>query len=121
MVGSAACAVAVILVFVPTVSVYVQRSLRIRIYGRVMLKPLIAVVVAIAVALLAEAALPSTPPDEAGALLRVTRAGVVTAVLAVAYLAVLVRLGFEAEERRLLEFLLGPLSKLKRKLRSVVR
>jgi O-antigen/teichoic acid export membrane protein len=120
-VGAAVCAVIVIYLFVPTVSVYIQRAMRIRIYGRAMFKPLIAIVVAIGVASLVSLALPSTPIEEAGHVLRIGRALVLVVVTGAVYIAALVKLGVEAEERELLEFLIGPLMKITKKLRKIFR
>jgi O-antigen/teichoic acid export membrane protein len=120
-VGAAFCAVGVIVLFVPIVSVYVQRSMRLRIYGRAMLKPLVAIVAAIALTLLVASVVPDASAEESSRAWLVARAAILVTSMTAVYGAALYRLGVEPEERALLGFLLGPISKIKRKLMKAVR
>jgi O-antigen/teichoic acid export membrane protein len=112
VVGASAAATATILVSLPALSAYTQLALGIRIYGRATWKPLAAGCVAFAVGYLVSRVAP--PIRGLDALLI---AGSTTAV----YAGVLARLGAEAEERRLLVELLGPLGKIAKKARKLLR
>lgn len=110
--GATAAAVVAILAFVPALSVYVQRALEIRIYGRTMWKPLAAGAAAFGVAYVVSL----VAPDVRG-----VDAAMIAGSAVVVYLGALVGLGVEPEERALLGELLGPTSKLRRKLGKLRR
>jgi O-antigen/teichoic acid export membrane protein len=120
-VGGAMCGLATILVIAPVVTTYVQRRLRIRLYGRRMLKPIFAIAVALAAGFAVSLLLPGVDPDQARHVVRIGRAAAIAVVVVVVYLAMLVRLGIEPEERAVLAHAVGPLSKIRRKLAKLVR
>jgi O-antigen/teichoic acid export membrane protein len=109
MEGAATAAVTTILLVVPILSVYVQRSLGLRIYGRTMWKPLAGGVVAFGAGLAVAYVVPAV---------RVLDAAAIATTTAIVYLGMLVALGVEPAERDLLVQLLKRLKKIKRKLRA---
>lgn len=115
--GAALSAVATIFVFAPVVSTYVQRTLQIRLYDRRMLKPLGAIATALALGFAVSLAVPAVSAEDGHHLLRIARAGAIGTVVGVAYLAILVRLGIEAEERELLGHAGGRFAKIARKIK----
>lgn len=119
-VGAALSGLVTILLFVPIVSTYVQRTLKIRLYGRRMLKPLVAMAAALAVGYGVSIALPEVSPDDGRHLLHVVRTLFVVMVVVGGYTALLVKLGIEPEERAVLEQAAGPLMKIRRKVRKLL-
>jgi O-antigen/teichoic acid export membrane protein len=120
MVGAAFCAVTCIYLLIPILSIYVQRSMKISIYGRAMLKPLAAIAVAIGVVFAIAWAAPAIPSESAGHLVRIGRAFALVCGTTLVYVAMLFKLGVEPEERALLAMLLNPLLKIRRKVRRVL-
>ena len=118
-VGAAMCGLVTVLMLVPVMSIYVQRALKIRLYGRRMLKPVFAMAIALSVGLLVSRLLPDTSADEGRHLLQIVRTAVIAAVVVGGYVALLVRLGIEPEERAILEEAAGPLLKIRRKVRRM--
>lgn len=116
-VGAAFSGLVTVLLFVPIVSTYVQRSLKIRLYGRRMLKPIAAMAVALAVGYLVSIALPTVSPEEGRHVMRFVRTVTIVTVVVGGYVALLIKLGIEPEERAVLEQASGPLVKIRRKLR----
>lgn len=110
VVGAAAAAAIAIVTLIPILSIYVQRALKIRIYGASMWKPLAAG----AVAFLAAFGVSLIVPD-----IRVLNAMLIGGTATGIYLTVLWFLGAEPEEKALLEELLGPIAKIRRKLKKL--
>jgi O-antigen/teichoic acid export membrane protein len=119
--GAALSGLATILLFVPGLSIYIQRTLKIRLYGRRMLKPLFAAAVALSLGYVVSLVLPTISPEEGRHVVRIGRALTIVAVVAGSYLAMLVRLGIEPEEREILSNIRGPLSKIFRKVSKLLR
>ncbi len=120
-VGAAISGLTTILIVGPIVSTYVQRSLKIRIYGKRMWKPVAAAVVAFGVAYLFSLVLPSVQFEQASHIMRIARTVPIIGVVVLTYVAMLVKLGIEPEEKAVLEPVLAPLLKIRRKLRRLVR
>jgi len=120
MVGAAVCAVSCIYLFVPIVSFYVQRSMQISIYGRAMLKPLAAITIALAVVYGLYSLAQVGSSEHAAHWIRVGRALALVGGTTIVYVAVLLKLGVEREERALLEQMLAPLFKIRRKLGRIL-
>ncbi len=118
-VGAATCGLVTVLLLVPVMSIYVQRALKIRLYGRRMIKPVFAMAIALSVGLLVSRLLPDLSADDGRHLLQIGRTAVIAAVVVGGYVALLVRLGIEPEERAILEEAAGPLLKIRRKVRRM--
>jgi O-antigen/teichoic acid export membrane protein len=118
-IGAAVCGLATILVFFPIVTTYVQRSLKIRLYGRRMLKPAGAALVAFAVGLVVSVLLPSVDAEHAGHVARIARTLPIILVVVATYAGMLWKLGIEPEERAVLEPVFAPFTKIRRKLAKI--
>jgi O-antigen/teichoic acid export membrane protein len=117
--GAAWSGLATIAFYAPIISVYVQRTLEIKLYGRRLVKPILAAIAAFSIGWLVSQALPSVAPD-GPQFVRIGRSAAIIAVVAGGYVALLVKLGIEPEERAILANLRNPFAKLKRKLKKLV-
>ncbi len=120
-VGGALSGLATILLVAPVVTTYTQRALKIRLYGRRMLKPIGAILVALAAGFVVSLVLPSVAADQGRHVLRIGRAVSIAATVVGVYVGVLLKLGVEPEERAVLANASGPLSKLRKKLAKLVK
>ncbi len=91
--GAATAATVTILLAVPTISIYVQRTVGIRTHGTAIWKPIVAAIVALPAAVGVSMVLPS------GGMAALVA---IAATAAVIYLAILIALGIEAHDRALL-------------------
>lgn len=119
--GAAVSGLTTILLFAPVITTYVQRTLKIRLYGRRMLKPLFAAAVAFGTGALVALALPSVATEQAGHLERIARTVPIVLVVAAVYAGTLWKLGIEAEERAVLAPVFAPLAKIRRKLGKLIK
>jgi O-antigen/teichoic acid export membrane protein len=120
-VGAALSGLVTIALFVPTVSFYVQRQLKIRIYGWRLAKPIAAALVAAAVAFAVSLALPAVEPEVERHLLRIARGTAICGVYAATYVGILLKLGIEPEERAVLAGAGGKFGRITKKLARFVR
>jgi O-antigen/teichoic acid export membrane protein len=110
--GASIAAAATMFTFVPILSAYTQLALGIRIYGRATWKPIAAGIVAFAVGYAVSLVTPEV---------RFLDAFLIGGSTTLVYVVALVRLGAEPDERALLVELLGPLAKVGKKVKKLLR